>query len=93
MLLLIRSIILFFRSAVKRIDDVAILRAVQWPEDAGPMAHPIRPETVAVMDNFYTPTVYNKGAEIIRMYFTLLGPVDFRTGMVRLYFQLKLFDE
>ena len=70
-------------SAVKRIDDVEILRAAQWPEDAGPMAHPIRPETVAVMDNFYTPTVYNKGAEIIRMYYSLLGATDFRAGAVK----------
>ena len=59
--------------ASKRIDDIAALRSIQWPEDASPMAHPIRPEQVMVQDNFYTATVYNKGAEVIRMYHTLLG--------------------
>ena len=72
--------------AVKRIDEVAILRAYQFPEDAGPMAHPIRPESYIAMDNFYTSTVYNKGAEVIRMYHTLLGAKGFRAGM-DLYFQ------
>jgi aminopeptidase N len=71
--------------ASKRIDEVAILRAVQFAEDAGSMAHPIRPESVKVQDNFYTPTVYNKGAEVIRMFHTLLGPSLFRKGM-DLYF-------
>ena len=72
-------------SAVKRIDDVRVLRAAQWPEDAGPMAHPIRPESVVVQDNFYTATVYNKGAEVIRMYRTLMGTEAFHRGM-DLYF-------
>ena len=73
-------------AAVKRIDDVNTLRSRQFPEDAGPMAHPIRPESYIAMDNFYTATVYCKGAEIIRMYHTLLGPEGFRRGM-DLYFQ------
>ena len=73
-------------AAVKRVDDVVTLRARQFPEDSGPMAHPIRPESYISMDNFYTATVYNKGAEIIRMYHTLLGPEGFRRGM-DLYFQ------
>jgi aminopeptidase N len=71
---------------VKRIDDVRILRYAQFPEDAGPMSHPIRPESYIVMDNFYTATVYNKGAEVIRMYQTLLGKESFRKGM-DLYFE------
>ena len=73
-------------AAVKRIDDVAGLRAGQFAEDSGPMAHPIRPESYISMDNFYTATVYRKGAEIIRMYHTLLGPDGFRRGM-DLYFK------
>ena len=73
-------------AAVKRIDDVRLLRSRQFPEDAGPMAHPIRPESYISMDNFYTATVYNKGAEIIRMYHTRLGSAGFRRGM-DLYFQ------
>ena len=72
-------------AAVKRIDEVNVLRAAQFPEDAGPMSHPIRPESYISMDNFYTPTVYNKGAEVIRMYHTLLGADGFRRGM-DLYF-------
>ena len=71
--------------AVKRIDEVKILRAVQFAEDAGPMKHPIRPESYISMDNFYTPTVYNKGAEVIRMLDTLLGADGFRRG-TDLYF-------
>ncbi|MBT6153781.1 MAG: aminopeptidase N [Planctomycetaceae bacterium] len=71
---------------VKRIHDVQSLRYAQFPEDAGPMSHPIRPESYVVMDNFYTATVYNKGAEVIRMYQTLLGKEGFRNGM-DLYFQ------
>ena len=73
-------------AAVKRIDDVAGLRARQFVEDSGPMAHPIRPESYISMDNFYTATVYRKGAEIIRMYHTLLGVDGFRKGM-DLYFE------
>jgi len=71
--------------AVKRIDDVRMLRAFQFPEDAGPMAHPIRPESYIAMDNFYTATVYEKGAEVIRMIHTLVGAEGFRKGM-DLYF-------
>ncbi|MEM9382255.1 MAG: aminopeptidase N, partial [Planctomycetota bacterium] len=73
-------------AAVKRIDDVAGLRAYQFAEDAGPMAHPIRPEQYIEMNNFYTSTVYEKGAEVIRMYETLLGADGFRKGM-DLYFE------
>ncbi|MEC8641341.1 MAG: M1 family aminopeptidase, partial [Pseudomonadota bacterium] len=65
-------------AAVKRIEDVRVLRAHQFPQDSGPMAHPIRPESYIAMDNFYTVTVYNKGAEVIRMYETLLGTEGFR---------------
>jgi aminopeptidase N len=73
-------------AAVKRIDDVVSLRSRQLAEDAGPMAHPIRPESYISMDNFYTATVYDKGAEIIRIYHTLLGVEGFRRGM-DLYFE------
>lgn len=66
---------------VKRADDVALLRAVQFPEDAGPTAHPIRPEEYAEINNFYTPTVYEKGAEVIRMIATILGHDGFMKGM------------
>jgi aminopeptidase N len=72
--------------AVKRIDEVKVLRMAQFAEDAGPMAHPIRPESYISMDNFYTSTVYNKGAEVIRMYEALLGKQGFRHGM-DLYFE------
>ncbi|MCB1928364.1 MAG: aminopeptidase N [Rhodocyclaceae bacterium] len=71
--------------AVKRIDDVRMLRAVQFTEDAGPMAHPIRPERYLEINNFYTATVYEKGAEVVRMLQTLLGREGFRSGM-DLYF-------
>lgn len=71
--------------AVKRIDDVRVLRAAQFPEDAGPMAHPIRPDSYQEINNFYTATVYEKGAEVIRMLHTMLGPEGFRNGM-DLYF-------
>lgn len=67
--------------AVKRIDDVITLRAAQFPEDAGPMAHPIRPDSYQEIGNFYTATVYEKGAEVIRMQHTLLGETGFRAGM------------
>ncbi|NYZ14316.1 aminopeptidase N [Azospirillum sp. RWY-5-1] len=73
-------------AAVKRIQDVQGLRTVQFPEDSGAMAHPVRPESYVEINNFYTPTVYNKGAEVIRMYHTLLGAEGFRRGM-DLYFQ------
>ena len=72
--------------AVKRIEDVRLLRQVQFPEDAGPMAHPIRPDEYQEINNFYTVTVYEKGAEIVRMYQTLLGRDGFRKGM-DLYFK------
>eukprot|EP00956_Cyclotella_meneghiniana_P016531 scaffold26096_cov62-Cyclotella_meneghiniana.AAC.2 len=72
--------------AVKRIEDVNALRARQFAEDAGPMSHPIRPESYISMDNFYTATVYSKGAEVIRMYRTILGKEGFRKGM-DLYFE------
>ena len=67
--------------AVKRIDDVVTLRSAQFPEDAGPMAHPIRPESYEEISNFYTATVYEKGAEVIRMMHTLLGEHTFQAGM------------
>jgi aminopeptidase N len=72
-------------AAVKRIEDVRMLRAAQFPEDAGPLAHPIRPESYQEISNFYTATVYNKGAEVIRMLHTILGPQGFRAG-TDLYF-------
>ncbi|MGC1271347.1 MAG: aminopeptidase N [Croceibacterium sp.] len=65
---------------VKRIEDVRVLRAVQFPEDSGPLAHPIRPDSYREISNFYTATVYNKGAEVIRMMRTLVGPERFRAG-------------
>jgi len=72
-------------ATVNRIQNVRLLRAQQFAEDAGPMAHPIRPEKVLEMNNFYTLTVYEKGAEVIRMIHTLLGKNNFRKGM-DLYF-------
>ena len=70
---------------VKRIADVRALRAAQFVEDAGPLAHPVRPETYREINNFYTATVYEKGAELVRMVQTLIGKEKFRTGM-DLYF-------
>lgn len=72
--------------AVKRIEDVKVLRAAQFPEDAGPMAHPIRPDSYQEINNFYTVTVYEKGAEVIRMQHTLLGEDLFQRGM-QIYFE------
>lgn len=66
--------------AVKRIEDVTFLRSIQFVEDAGPMAHPIRPDSYIEISNFYTPTVYEKGAEVVRMLHTLVGPEAFRRG-------------
>ena len=66
--------------AVKRIEDVINLRTRQFAEDAGPMAHPIRPDTYIEINNFYTLTVYEKGAEVVRMIYTLLGAAGFRKG-------------
>ncbi len=71
--------------AVKRIEDVRVLRAVQFPEDQGPLAHPVRPDSYIEISNFYTATVYNKGAEVIRMFHTVLGEEKFRAG-TDLYF-------
>ena len=71
---------------VKRIHDVASLMVRQFPEDAGPMAHPVRPERYVEINNFYTATVYEKGAEVVRLYQTLLGREGFRRGM-DLYFE------
>ncbi len=71
--------------AVMRIHSVNDLRETQFPEDAGPLAHPVRPESYIEINNFYTSTVYNKGAEVLRMLRTILGPVLFRKGM-DLYF-------
>ncbi len=67
--------------AVRRIGEVRTLRAIQFPEDDGPLAHPVRPDSYIRIDNFYTPTVYNKGAELVRMIHTLLGAEGFRRGM------------
>ena len=72
--------------AVKRIGDVKVLRHVQFREDGGPLAHPVQPASYLAIDNFYTPTVYNKGAEVIRMMATIIGRTAFRRGM-DLYFQ------
>ena len=66
---------------VLRIQDVRTLRARQFPEDAGPLAHPVRPDSYIAIDNFYTPTVYEKGAEVIRMLHSLLGEEGFQHGM------------
>jgi aminopeptidase N len=71
--------------AVKRIDDVRLLRAAQFPEDSGPLAHPVRPDSYMEITNFYTATVYNKGAELIRMMRTIIGEEQFRAG-ADLYF-------
>ncbi|BAV65225.1 aminopeptidase N [Sphingobium cloacae] len=72
--------------AVKRIEDVRILRAAQFQEDAGPLAHPVRPESYMEISNFYTATIYNKGAELIRMMALMLGPERFRAS-TDLYFE------
>ena len=72
--------------AVKRIQDVRALREIQFPEDAGPMAHPVRPDSYLEINNFYTPTVYEKGAEVVRMMHTLVGRDGFAAGMA-LYFE------
>ncbi|HYN11398.1 MAG TPA: DUF3458 domain-containing protein, partial [Burkholderiales bacterium] len=75
-----------YSRAVTRIQEVRGLRAAQFPEDAGPMAHPVRPQSYQEIRNFYTMTVYEKGAEVVRMQHTLLGEEKFQAGM-RLYFQ------
>jgi aminopeptidase N len=72
--------------AVRRIENVSLLRQLQFAEDAGPMAHPVRPASYEEMNNFYTMTVYEKGAEVVRMYHTMLGEAGFQKGM-QLYFK------
>ncbi|MCK0532161.1 aminopeptidase N [Sphingobium agri] len=72
--------------AVKRIEDVRVLRAAQFQEDSGPLAHPVRPESYMEISNFYTATIYNKGAELIRMIALMLGPDRFRAA-TDLYFE------
>ncbi|WP_298231371.1 aminopeptidase N [uncultured Azohydromonas sp.] len=72
--------------AVRRIEDVRQLRSTQFPEDAGPMAHPVRPDSYVEINNFYTATVYDKGAEVVRMMSTLVGREGFANGM-SLYFE------
>ena len=71
--------------AVKRIEDVRVLRTAQFPEDAGPMAHPVRPDSYIEINNFYTVTIYEKGAEVVRMMQTLVGRSGFAKG-ITLYF-------
>src|SRR6266702_1289967 len=75
-----------YSRAMTRIQEVRNLRAAQFPEDAGPMAHPVRPQSYMEIRNFYTMTVYEKGAEVVRMQHTLLGEEKFQAGM-RLYFK------
>ena len=72
--------------AVKRIEDVRVLRSMQFAEDAGPMAHPVRPDSYVEINNFYTVTIYEKGAEVVRMMQTLVGREGFARGMA-LYFE------
>ncbi|MDQ1259573.1 MAG: aminopeptidase, partial [Pseudomonadota bacterium] len=72
--------------AVKRIEDVRVLRTAQFPEDAGPMAHPVRPDSYIEINNFYTVTIYEKGAEVVRMQHNLVGRDGFARGM-KLYFE------
>ena len=72
--------------AVKRIEDVRVLRTVQFPEDAGPMAHPVRPDSYIEINNFYTVTIYEKGSEVVRMQHNLVGRDGFAQGM-KLYFE------
>ncbi|HQQ70921.1 MAG TPA: aminopeptidase N, partial [Alicycliphilus sp.] len=72
--------------AVKRIEDVRVLRTAQFPEDAGPMAHPVRPDSYVEINNFYTVTIYEKGAEVVRMQHNLVGREGFARGM-KLYFE------
>jgi aminopeptidase N len=71
--------------AVKRIEDVRVLRQAQFPEDAGPMAHPVRPDQYAEINNFYTVTIYEKGAEVVRMMQSLVGRAGFAKGMTEYF--------
>ena len=73
-------------AAVRRVEDVNFMRSLQFVEDASPMAHPVQPDSYMEVNNFYTVTVYHKGAEIIRMLHTILGEKLFREGM-DLYFE------
>lgn len=73
-------------ATVKRVEEVNVLRSAQFAEDAGPMAHPVRPDSFVEISNFYTATIYQKGAEVVRMIHTLLGPERFRAGS-DLYFE------
>src|SRR5256885_582034 len=75
-----------YSRAMTRIQEVRNLRAAQFPEDAGPMRHPVRPQSYMEIRNFYTMTVYEKGAEVVRMQHTLLGAEKFQAG-IRLYFE------
>ncbi len=75
-----------YSRALTRIQEVRALRAAQFPEDAGPMKHPVRPQSYVEIRNFYTMTVYEKGAEVVRMQHTLLGEEKFQAGM-KLYFE------
>eukprot|EP00494_Astrolonche_serrata_P018664 UN18859 len=68
-------------SGVQRIDDVKALQAKQFAEDGGPMAHPVRPDEYIEMNNFYTATVYEKGAEVVRMIQTIIGKDKFKEGL------------
>jgi aminopeptidase N len=70
---------------VKRIDDVRFLRQQQFPEDAGPMSHPVRPDSYVAIDNFYTTTVYEKGSEVVRMMQTLVGRTGFERGITEYF--------
>src|SRR3954470_21228341 len=70
---------------VKRIDDVRVLRQIQFPEDAGPMSHPVRPDSYVAIDNFYTATVYEKGSELVRMMQTLVGRAGFERGVTEYF--------
>ncbi|MFP4560818.1 MAG: aminopeptidase N [Thiohalorhabdus sp.] len=74
-----------YSAPVQRIEDVRRLRTAQFPEDDGPTAHPVRPDSYIEISNFYTPTVYEKGAEVVRMMYHLLGPEDFRRGTDRFF--------
>jgi aminopeptidase N len=71
--------------AVRRIDDVRFLRQQQFPEDAGPMSHPVRPDAYVAIDNFYTTTVYEKGSELVRMMQTLVGREGFQRGLTEYF--------
>ncbi|MDD9333577.1 MAG: M1 family aminopeptidase, partial [Bartonella sp.] len=72
--------------SLQRIENIKMLKAMQFPEDSGPLSHPVRPRQYSQINNFYTTTIYEKGAEVVRMIPTILGPVLFRKGM-DLYFQ------